>query len=175
MVVLRRLFAKFGYEPRQRREPESIRQLRRMAEQLNEKASRFRTVSSRAVLLEQRIAVLETDSVAWERRAEKVTETCDPELAANAARICGRLEGQLQETRAELAVLQNDEAFLRDLLTRERKAFAEHLDLARQLGHDVSGCLLYIDLTRPEQVADIEIDDEERSFVARVIDGAGVH
>ncbi len=171
--MLRRLLSRLGYERRQALEPESVRHLKRLAEQLNEKAGRFRTVAARAVLLEQRIEFLEVDSRAWERRAR----AAQPELAADAARICGRLEGQLQESRAELATLHADEAHLRNLLTSERARFAALLSQARQLGHDVNGCLLYVDLTRPERPVDETLlaDDADREFVARVIDQRGIH
>ncbi len=154
-------------------EPASIRGLKRLAEQLNDKASRFRTVAARAVLLEQRIELLEVDSRAWEARAKAVH---DAGLSSEVARVCGRLEGQLQAARTELAALHTDEAHLRSLLTDGRRAFAELVDQARSLGHDVSGCLLYVDLTRPECPADDSLlADEDRAFVARVIDSQVIH
>lgn len=172
MEVLRRLLSAIGYEPRRRPEPESVRHLKRLAELLNDKAARFRTVAARAVMLEQRIEFLETDSKAWERRARQA----QPELAADAARICGRLEGQLQESRAELGTLRADEAHLRNLLAAERNRFAALLGEARELGHDVNGCLLYVDLTRPECPSDDTLlADDGRDFVARVIDQRGIH
>jgi len=176
--VLRRLLSVLGYEPKHPAvAPERIRLLKRLAEQLNEKATRFRTVTSRAVLTEQRLAQLDGDSDAWERRAARASLSGDPELVASVARICGRIEGQLQELRGELVTLQAEEAHLRSLLTDGRKSFAHLLEQARELGDDVSGCLLYIDLSRPEQVPDTELlnDDGERDFVARVIDARGVH
>jgi hypothetical protein len=155
-------------------QPESVRHLRRLAEQLNEKATRFRTVAGRAVLLEQRIGFLETDWKSWERRAKGARS--NPDLAADAARCLGRVEGQLQEARAELATLHSDEAHLRNLLSSGRSEFAQLIEQARGLGHDVSECLLYVDLTRPECPADEELlaDDGDR-FVARVIDSTVVH
>lgn len=145
-----------------------------MAEQLNEKASRFRTVAARAVLLEQRLDQLETDLRAWDRRAKTVGHR--PELFADAQRICGRVEGKLQEARAELAEKHADETHLRNLLTEQRKVFANLLEHGRALGWDVSGCLLYVDLTRPDRVADEELlADDGQDFVARVIDAGGLH
>lgn len=176
--VLRRLLSVLGYEPKQQRppEPESVRLLKVFAEQLNQKATRYRAVAARAVLLEQRISQLETDSATWEQRAENAAQRGIPELTVDVTRICGRIEGQLQETRGELAVMQADEIHLRKLLSDSRHEFAKQLEGARELGHDVSGCLLYIDLTRPECPADEELlADDGRDFVARVIDGPGVH
>lgn len=171
--MFRRLAAVLGYEPRRRREPESVGHLKRLAEQLNEKATRFREVAGRAALLEQRIEFLETDSVTWERRAARVRGS---ELAGDAERICGRLEGQMQEATADLAQLRSEEAFLRNLLTSERRGFAAMVEQARRLGHDVSGCLLFVDLTRPECPADDAlIDDTDADFIGRVIDAHGVH
>lgn len=158
-----------------RPEPESVRQVRRLADQLNEKASRFRAVSARAVLLEQRIGFLETDWKTWDRRVRDVAR--NPALLASAARCIGRVEGQLQETRGELAMLQADEVALRALLTTGRDDFSRLIDRLRALGHDVSNCLLYVDLTRPECPADEDLlaDDADREFIGRVIDAAGVH
>lgn len=173
-VVLKRLLSRLGYEPRRAAEPVGVLQLRRMAERLNEKASRFRTVSARAVLLEQRLDQLETDLKAWDRRASAVRH--QPELHADAQRICGRIEGKLHEARAELAEKHADEAHLRSLLTEQREVFATLLEHARALGWDVSGCLLYVDLTRPERVPDEELlGDDEGDFVGRVIDAGGLH
>lgn len=172
--MFRRLLGLLGYEPTRKPEPESVRQLKRMAEQLNEKASRFRTVASRAVLTEQRLEQLETDLVTWERRARVVAGRA--ELSGDAQRICGRIEGQLQELRGELTLLNADEAHLRALLTSGREEFARLVQATCDLGHDVSGCLLYVDLTRPERVADTELlADDEREFIGRVIDSTGVH
>lgn len=173
--MLRRLLARLGYEPKRRAEPERIRLVKRLAEQLNDKATRFRGVVSRAVLLEQRVEQLETDSASWEQRARSARHR-DPALSADVARICGRIEGQLSESRAELVRLHADETHLRELLTGGRAQFADLVEQARALGDDVSECLLYIDLTRPEQVPDTDLlIDDGRDFVARVIDGAGVH
>lgn len=159
---------------RQAAEPESMRHLKRLAEQLNDKAARFRSVTERAVLLEQRIEFLVADSRTWERRAVAVAG--QPELASEVARVCGRLEGQLHSARAELASALADETHLRSLLTTERRRFAELVEQARRLGHDVSECLLYVDLTRPGRVADLGLlADDEREFIARVIDQAGIH
>lgn len=175
--MLRRLLSRLGYEPkRPAAEPERIRLLKQWAEQLNALATRFRTAAERSVLLEQRIDQLEGDSVRWERRAAARAAARDPELAADVARICGRIEGQLQESRAELANLLADEKHLRALLTEQRQPFVEQLERCRAFGDDVSGCLLYIDLTRPDRVADLELlADDGRDFVARVIDADGVH
>jgi hypothetical protein len=174
--VLRRLLSRLGYEPKRKAEPERIRLVKLLAEQLNDKATRFRAVVSRAVLLEQRVEQLETDSVSWEQRARAARSRGDRVLLVDVARICGRIEGQLSESRAELVRLHADEAHLRDLLTSGRAQFADLVEQARDLGDDVSGCLLYIDLTRPEQVPDTDLlIDDGRDFVARVIDGAGVH
>lgn len=174
--VLRRLLARIGYEPRREREPESVRLVKRLAEQLNEKATRFRTVAGRAAMLEQRVGFLETDLKTWERRARAVRERRQLELLLDAERICGRIEGQLQEARAELAVLAADETHLRGLLTDERRRFADLLRETRELGHDVSECLLYVDLIRPEPLADLALcADDDREFVARVIDSSGLH
>jgi hypothetical protein len=174
--VLKRLLARLGYEPRRPVEPEVARYLQRLAEQLNDKAARFRTVVSRAVLLEQRIERLERDSRVWEMRSAAPAALRDPELAADVARICGRMEGQLQEARAELVLLHADELHLRSLLTDGRAKFAVLHERARALGFDVSSCLLYIDLTRPEQVADETLlTDDGSDFVARVVDAGGVH
>jgi septal ring factor EnvC (AmiA/AmiB activator) len=176
-LMLRRLLSRLGYEPkRPAAEPERIQLLKRWAEQLNEKATRFRTVAERSVLLEQRIDQLDGDLMRWEKRAVARLATRDPELAADVARICGRIEGQLQESRAELANLHADENHLRTLLTDQRRSFAEQLELCRGLGDDVNGCLLYIDLTRPDRVADLDLlADDELDFVARVIDADGIH
>jgi chromosome segregation ATPase len=156
-------------------DPEGLRHVKRLADQLNEKATQFRDVSSRVVLLEQRIGFLETDWKTWERRMRGAAH--EPSLLASVARCLGRVEGQLQEARAEVATLQAEEMALRSLLTHGREEFARLLRRARALGYDVSSCLLYIDLTRPECPADDELlaDDADRDFVARVIDGAGVH
>jgi hypothetical protein len=158
-------------------DPEGIRHIKQLAEQLNEKATQFRAVVARAVLLKERVELLEQDSRQWEERARIATEKGSLELQTDVARICGRIEGRLQEARAELAQRDSDEAHLRNLLTLERKRFADLVEWARRLGHDVSGCLLYIDLSRPERVPDTDLltDDEGRDFVARVIDSAGVH
>ncbi len=154
-------------------EPESVRHLKRLAEQLNDKATRFRAVASRAVLLEQRIGFLETESKTWEQRAAAVRGTA---IASDVARICGRMEGQLDEAQAELRALQADETHLRSLLTSGRRSFAEGVEHARSAGYDVSSCLLYVDLTRPECPADETLlGDDDRRFVARVIDGGLVH
>lgn len=173
--MLRRLLSRLGYERRKAPEPESVRHLKRLAEQLNEKAGRFRTVAARAVMLEQRIEFLEVDSRTWEQHARAAMGR--PELHAEASRVCGRIEGQLQEARAELATLHADEAHLRNLLTTERGRFSALLGQARQLGHDVNGCLLCVDLTRPACPADETLlaDDADREFVARVIDQSGIH
>jgi hypothetical protein len=173
--VLRRLLSRLGYEPRGKPEPESVRHLKRLAEQLNEKAARFRTVAARAVMLEQRIEFLETDSRTWEQHARATVGRA--ELHAEASRVCGRIEGQLHEARAELATLHADEAHLRNLLTSERSRFASLLGQAREFGHNVDGCLLYVDLTRPTCPADESLlaDDGDREFVARVINSTGVH
>ncbi len=152
-----------------------MRLLRRFAEQLNEKASRFQAVAGRAALLEQRIGFLEVDLRTWEERSRLVRSRGRPELLVDVARICGRLEGQLQEARAELAIVTSDETHLRNLLTAERKRFADQLEQARALGHDVSSCLLYIDLSRPPVPADLALADDDRDFVARVIDSAVIH
>jgi hypothetical protein len=174
--VLRRLLSRLGYEPKRKAEPERIRLLRRLAEQLNDKAARFRVVVSRAVLLEQRLGQLETDSVTWEARARAAARRGEPHLMADVSRICGRIEGQVQESRAELVRLHTDERHLRELLTSGREEFTRLVELARELGDDVSSCLLYIDLTRPQEVPDEDLLlDDGRDFVARVIDGAGVH
>jgi chromosome segregation ATPase len=172
--VLRRLLSALGYEPRRAVEPESVWHLKRLAEQLNEKAARFRTAAARAALLEQRIEFLETDSKTWERKAVAVRGR--PELVSEVERICGRLEGQLQEARAELATLCADEAHLRNLLTDGRRSFADLVEQARRHGHKVDDCLLYIDLSRPDVPADDTLlADDDRVFVARIIDAAGVH
>lgn len=172
--MLRRLLSRLGYEPKHPRDPESVRQLKRLAEQLNEKAARFRTASARAVMLEQRIEFLESDSKTWEMRARTVRGQA--ELFADVERVCGRLEGQLQEAHAELATLRADEAHLRNLLTDGRGSFARLLEQARSAGYDVSGCLLYVDLTRPECPADETLlADDDRAFLARIIDAGGVH
>ncbi len=170
MGVLRRLLSALGIDLP---EPANIRHLKRLAEQLNDKAARFRTVAGRAVMLEQRIEFLETDSRTWEQRARVARGT---EMAADVTRICGRLEGQMQEARTELVKLQSDEQHLRGLLTSGRAAFADLLDQARRLGHDVSGCLLYVDLSRPVCPADESLlADDDRTFVARVVDSVGIH
>lgn len=173
-MLRRLLMSALGYEPRRAVEPESVRHLKRLAEQLNEKATQFRTVAGRAALLEQRIEFLEVDSRTWEKRAAAVRGRAD--LAQEAARICGRLEGQLQEARAELATLAADEAALRNLLTDGRRSFADLVERARRQGYKVDDCLLYIDLSRPDCPADDALlADEDRAFVGRVIDAAGVH
>lgn len=172
--MLRRLLSVLGYEPKRAHEPESVRRLKRLAEQLNEKAARFRTVAGRAVLIDQRIEFLEADLRTWAKRAEAVA--AKPLLMIEVARVCGRLEGQLQEARAEIATLMADEAHLRNLLTSGRRDFAVMLAEVRGWGHDVSECLLYVDLTRPERVADTDLlADDDREFVARVIDQSGIH
>jgi hypothetical protein len=173
--VLRRFLSALGYEPRRKPEPESVRHLKRLAEQLNEKAARFRTVAARAVMLEQRIEFLETDSRTWEQHARATVGRSD--LHAEASRVCGRIEGQIRETRAELAALHADESHLRSLLTSERARFASLLGQARELGHEVDGCLLYVDLTRPVCPADETLlaDDGDLEFVARVIGSTGIH
>ena len=174
--MLRRFLSRLGYEPRKAREPECVRLVRQHAALLNEKATRFRTVSGRIVLLQQRIEQIETDSRTWERRAEVIRGRGDPELVADAERICGRLDGQLQESRAELATLESDEAHLRAILTDGRARFADLIGQCRELGLDVSECLLYIDLTRPDRVADTDLlADDEADFLGRVIDGSRVH
>jgi chromosome segregation ATPase len=172
--MLRRLLGALGYErKRPPAPPERVRLLRRWSEQLNEKAARYRQVASRLVLTEQRIEQLETDLRTWEKRSGAVAGT---PLAADASRMVGRIEGQLQELRADHAILAGDEQHLRALLTDQRRAFAEQLELCRALGDEVGDCLLYIDLTRPEEVADLDLlADDERDFVGRVIDAGGVH
>lgn len=171
-----RLLGFLGYErKRPPAPPERLRLLRRWSEQLNEKAGRYRDLASRLVLTEQRLEQLDTDLRTWQRRSRAVAGT---DLATDAARIVGRLEGQLQELRADHATLARDEQHLRALLTDQRAAFAEQLELCRELGDDVSSCLLYIDLTKPEAVPDLELladDERDRDFVGRVIDASGVH
>jgi hypothetical protein len=174
--VFRRLLSRLGYEPkRSAAEAGIVSQLQSLAANLNGRAARFRTVSARAVLLEQRLALLEADSEVWERRAARKLN--DPELAADRARICGRLEGQLQELRGELVQTQSEEAALRNELTIDRERFMRNLEHARRLGFDVSNCLLYVDLTRPARSVELGdlAEDEGREFVGRVIDSVDVH
>ena len=173
--VLRRLLSRLGYEPKQKREPDSVRELRRMAELLNDNGRRFRETASRVALLEQRVSILETEGKGWADRVSS-TDSWDPALAREAARILGNVEGQLQAARAELLVQRTEETELRKTLTVGRKRFADLFEQTKALGHDVSSCLLYIDLSRPECPADETLlADDDRSFVARVIDRAGLH
>lgn len=173
-AVFRRLFAALGYEPSQKREPESVRLLKRMAEQLNDNARRFRETAGRVVLLEQRVGFLETEESGWAERVRSASR--DPELAREAARISGWVGGQLAAARTELRVQLIEEREFRQTLTSGRKRFSDELEKLRAMGHDVSGCLLYIDLSRPDCPADETLlADEDRSFVARVIDNAGLH
>ncbi len=173
--MLRRLFAALGYEPSQKREPESVRLLKRMAEQLNDNARRFREAAGAVVMLEQRVGFLETERTGWAERVRSAAER-DPELATEAARLYGRIEGQLTATHGELRLKRLDERELRHTLTTFRKRFADAFEELRDLGHDVSECLLYIDLSRPDCPADETLlADEDRAFVARVIDGPGLH
>ena len=173
--MLRRLLSRLGYEPKQKREPESVRLLKRMAEQLNDAARRFREAAGRAALLEQRVGFLETEEAGWRDRVRSAAER-DPELATDAARIFGRVEGQLVAARAELRTHELEERELGLTLTTYRKRFADELERVRGLGHDVSGCLLYVDLSRPGCAADETLlADDDRDFIARVIDSPGLH
>ena len=169
--MLRRLLSRIARaiaEP----EPEAVRHLRDLARLLNERAARFRDVATRATLLRERVGMLAGDLAAWERRVQATRD--DPRFALEATRICGRLEGQLQETNIELGQLESEEAGLRTLLTRQRGDFVRLVERAKALGYDVSECLLYIDLSAPERVADVSVlVEEDRDFVARVIDSSG--
>lgn len=173
--MFRRLFAALGYEPSKKREPESVRLLKRMAEQLNDNARRFRETAGRVALLEQRVGFLETEGASWAERVRSTTDR-DQELAREASRLCGIVEGQLMATRNELRLQLIEEREFRQTLTGGRKRFVDLLEQTRALGHDVSGCLLYIDLSRPDCPADETLlADDDRAFVARVIDNAGLH
>lgn len=169
--MLRRLLSKVARalaEP----EHEAVRHLRELARRLNECAARFRDVATRAAILRERVAVLAGELTAWQRREAAARD--DVRFAVEAARICGRLEGQLQESSVELGQLEAEEASLRALLTRQRADFVRMLEWARKLSLDVSECLLYIDLSAPERVADVSVlADDDRDFVARVIDASG--
>ena len=147
-----------------------------MGDQLTEHASRLRTVAARARLLGEQTSTLEYELRAWERRVGRARRAGDPELLEAAAKMAGRVGGQLDAARHELAARLDDEIAIREVLLEQRCHWLRMLDDAQRLGLDVSGCVTTIDLSVPPPPdSDGLPDDEEREFVARVIDGMAVH
>lgn len=162
-------------QSRQKPEPVSVSALREFAVQLDGAAGELRTVAARARLLDRRARELREEAQHWEARLQRARAFGDDELMVAAARMAGRTQGQFQAAEAELTDCLDAEAALRAGLSEERRRFHRMLEQARGIGLDVSDCLLHIDLTAPPP-DDLDLDeDEEREFVARVIDGLHVH
>lgn len=155
--------------------PPCVTSLRWYSEELSAAATDLRAIALRAVVLEQRASELGDEFEAWQRRLERAQYHPDPGVPVVAARIVGRVEGQLQVTRRELAVCLEEEIALRTTLIDRRRHWLRLIEENQALGLNVSSALLHIDLSRPEPPAPEPNDDPEREFVARLIDGAPVH
>lgn len=157
-------------------EPVSLVALRRFSDELTAAAAALRATAQRAVLLQLRTEELVGEGQSWERRLERARRTGDPELIEAAARMAGRVLGQLEVAREELAVCLADEAELHAVLVEERRRWMRLVEEADRMGLNTSGCLLHLDLTRPPPPADAGLpDDEEREFVARLIDRSSLN
>lgn len=156
-------------------EPPAIRAIRRFGEQLAQASTELRSTARRAVLLQQRADLLDGERMAWERRVSVARLSGDFDLMAAAAKMAGRVEGQLLAARTELDECLGEEIELRRELLRQRAHWLGLVESAERLGLDVSGCLLTIDLSRPEPPPDPSESDGEREFVARLIDRAEVN
>lgn len=152
-------------------EPESVGHLRTLGAQLTEAATALRVTAQRARLLSERVDYLRAESAAWERRIERAWESEDGELIIAAAKMAGRVQGELEAARVELDEKLAAEISMREMLITERSNWFRLLEEAQRLGHDVSGCMTTIDLSRPPPPDDDGLpDDEEREFVGRIID-----
>lgn len=153
-----------------------MRALREFAEQLDDVAGQLRSVAARGRVLSGQAAELRAEAKRWEERLARARAFGDEELMVAAARMSGRVEGQARAAERELADCLAAEGRLRGALSEHRRAFARMLDLAQSLGLDVSNCMLHIDLTLPPPDTPPEPgEDEEREFLARVVDGLNVH
>lgn len=154
-------------------EPESVALTRRVGEQLSHCAGTLRETAARARTLSARIEYLTAESAAWERRLRRARQLGDEKLLEAAAKMCGRVSGELAQASAELKEKLDDEMAMRERLIQYRKRFFGLANEIERMGHDASSCMTTIDLSRPPPTDDDGLpDDEERDFVARLIDQA---
>jgi hypothetical protein len=154
-------------------ESERVALVRRLGEQLSDGAGKLRETALRARTLSARVDFLSAQVAAWERRIDRASKISDPNVMVAAAKMAGRVGGQLEAARAELADKLDAEFALREILIENRKHFFRLATNLERDGYDASSCMTTIDLSRPPPTDDDGLpDDEEADFVAQLIDRA---
>lgn len=147
--------------------------LRNFATELAHGATELRALAMRAVIMQARVEALQVEAQAWELRLARAHRLGNQDLMIGAAKMCGRVAGELDAARRELVTKLDDEIALRWVLVEQRRKWMMLAEKAETNGLDISTCLLHIDLSRPEPPDDIGMHiDEEREWIARVIDRA---